>query len=119
MSWGVVDYLRQPKPGYLALARAFSPVLPIAYAHQKGSLRLHVANDRPNADNVLVTVFREVGGKPTYQRRIRLTLARNAVTIVDGAFSRPAPTETLRITVTDAKGALLGENSYAPGSFSE
>ncbi|CNK96263.1 glycoside hydrolase family 2 protein [Yersinia aldovae] len=28
INWGVVDYLRHPKPGYFALQRAYQPVLP-------------------------------------------------------------------------------------------
>lgn len=119
MNWGVVDYLRQPKPGYFALQRAFQPILPIAHAHQKGSLRLHVVNDRPKAESVIVTVSREVKGKATYQRRLRQTLAAGSVTRVEGALARPGPGEGLRLLVTDLGNRVLAENFYDPGYFAD
>ncbi len=119
MNWGVVDYLRQPKPGYFALQRAFQPILPIAYAHQKGSLRLHVVSDRPKAESVIVTASRERNGKVTYQRSLRQTLTPGAVTLVEGALARPGPGEGLRLLVTTPDNRVLAENFYAPGYFAD
>ncbi|MDQ6962748.1 MAG: glycoside hydrolase family 2 TIM barrel-domain containing protein [Mariprofundaceae bacterium] len=48
MSWGVMDYMRQPKKGYAALKQAYQPLLPIANCIPKqGQLECHfsVVND--------------------------------------------------------------------------
>nr|WP_257012540.1 hypothetical protein [Klebsiella pneumoniae] len=46
-SWGVVDYLRQPKAGYYALQRAYQPILPsIEPVTPAGGHRLDGRQDR-------------------------------------------------------------------------
>lgn len=120
MNWGVVDYLRHPKPGYEALRRAYQPVLPIAYPYRKDSLRLHVVNDRPKPEDVVIVLTRELDGKVTYRRRIEQLLGPSAVTMVEGEFARPTAGEALRIVITDRRrSTLLSENAYAPGFFAE
>jgi beta-mannosidase len=119
MNWGVVDYRRIPKPGWTALQRAYQPVLGIAYAFRKDALRLHVANDRSNAEDVTVILTRELGGKVTYRRRVAHRMLANAVSSVEGTFARPSANEALRILVTDRSNHLLSENFYAAGYFVE
>ncbi|WP_435056099.1 glycosyl hydrolase 2 galactose-binding domain-containing protein [Yersinia nurmii] len=53
INWGVVDYLRHPKPGYFALQRAYQPVLPSIEPKtenwgqgQTGRIDLWAINDR-------------------------------------------------------------------------
>ncbi|MGP2516555.1 glycoside hydrolase family 2 protein [Yersinia sp. 2545 StPb PI] len=53
INWGVVDYLRHPKPGYFALQRAYQPVLPSIdpktenwVQGQRGRIDLWAINDR-------------------------------------------------------------------------
>ncbi|MBK7536958.1 MAG: glycoside hydrolase family 2 [Myxococcales bacterium] len=119
MNWGIVDYLRTPKPGFSALRRAYQPVLAMAYPYQKGALRLHVANDRSKPEDVLIVVTRELAGKITYRRRVAHRLRASAVSAVDGTLARPAANETLRLVVTDLRNTPLSENVYAPGYFAE
>ncbi|SCX84177.1 glycoside hydrolase family 2 protein [Desulfoluna spongiiphila] len=54
MNWGIVDYLRHPKPGYMALQQAYQPLLPsIEMAKETWAegetvtARLWVINDLP------------------------------------------------------------------------
>lgn len=56
VNWGVVDYWRNPKPGYRALATAYQPVLPsIVWTKESWaqgelvSLPLWIVNDLPDA----------------------------------------------------------------------
>jgi beta-mannosidase len=119
MNWGIVDYLRTPKPGLAALRRAYQPILAIAYPYQKEALRLHIVNDRPKPEDVFVTLTRERNGAMTYRRRLEVRLAASSVTAADATFARPAATETVRIVVTDRRNSILSENAYAPGYFAE
>lgn len=120
MSWGMVDYLRTPKPGWHALRRAYQPILAIAYPYQKDALRLHVVNDRPKSEDVLIVLTRELDGKVTYRRRIEQRLRASGVTAIAGELARPSPRETVRIVVTDrARNTQLSENLYAPGYFAD
>lgn len=119
MSWGVVDYLRVPKPGLSALRRAYQPILAIAFPHRKNALRLHVVNDRPKPEEVRIALTRELDGKVTYRRRFEQRLAASAVTALEAELARPAAGETLRIVVTDRRNLQLSENVYAPGFFAE
>lgn len=120
MSWGVVDYLRNPKPGYAALRRAYQPILAIAFPYKKDALRLHVVNDRPNPEDVSIVLSREVDGKITYRRRLELRLAPSGVTAITSELERPSPSETLRLVVLDRRRNIqLSENLYAPGYFAE
>ncbi len=119
MNWGVVDYLRRPKPGYEALRRAYQPVLAIAYAYRKGALRLHVVNDRPNPEDVLIVATRELAGKVTYRRRLSVRLPGGAATAADGELSPPSSGEALRLIVTDLRNHPISENYYAPGYFAD
>ncbi|MCK8537651.1 glycoside hydrolase family 2 protein [Yersinia ruckeri] len=52
INWGIVDYLRHPKPGYFALQRAYQPILPSIepktehwIANQIGRIGLWAIND--------------------------------------------------------------------------
>lgn len=119
MSWGVVDYLRVPKPGWHALRRAYQPVLAMAVSHQKTALRLHVANDRPIAFDVFVVVTREIGRQVAYRRRIESHLRPSSVTAIVEEFAKPAANQSVRIVVTDRRNLILSENFYAPGYFTE
>jgi beta-mannosidase len=120
MNWGVVDYLRTPKPGYHALRRAYQPILGIAYPYQKNALRLHVVNDRPKSEEVIIVLTRELDGRVTYRRRIEQRLRASGVTTVSGELARPSPRESLRIVITDRlRNTSISENSYAPGYFAE
>lgn len=54
INWGVVDYLRHPKPGYFALRRAYQPLLPsidpVTTSWKKGEagkVNLWIINDMP------------------------------------------------------------------------
>ncbi len=56
VNWGVVDYLRHPKPGYTALKRAYQPLLPSIEPKsldwkvgQPGQINLWAINDLPVA----------------------------------------------------------------------
>lgn len=119
MSWGVVDYLRKPKPGYAAMRRAYQPLLAIAYPYKKGVLRLHVINDRPKPEDVRIVLTRELDGKVTYRRRLEQRVAASSVTTLESEVERPTRGEALRLVVTDRRNLQLSENFYAPGFFAE
>jgi len=45
INWGIVDYYRNPKPGYFALKKAYEPVLPIAKFDGE-KVEIYVVNDK-------------------------------------------------------------------------
>jgi len=45
MNWGIVDYYRQPKPGYEALKKAYAPTIAVAKQTQENMLAFYVVHD--------------------------------------------------------------------------
>ncbi len=132
MNWGMMDYLRRPKPGYAALRTAYQPVLPMAQwidSDPKGdapgsgaavpetpAVRLWVVNDRhvDHPDAVLSHHLDRDGGAVA-SGSIDLTVpADEARTAGSLRWTDLAPGDyELRLSLRDADGELLGLNRYA------
>ena len=119
MSWGAVDYLRHPKPGYATLARAYQPVLAMAAVRRVGRLRLYVANDRPTPLTGTLVATRSGRTGVVSKTRIAVTLPASRLTVASAEISPPGAGETLTLAIVDASGKTTSENTYGPGYFNE
>lgn len=121
ISWAAVDYRRQPKAGYAALARAYQPVLPslawhdevVAAERRELALPLTVVSDldRPLGDlRVRVSLLRD--GEWLGEASERLSVAADAVSETRVArLPLPATPGRYRIEATVEQGDLvLGRN---------
>ncbi len=120
MNWGIVDYLRHPKPGYGALARAYQPVLPIlaSKANAKG-LSAYIINDthREIREGWLAVATKNARGGTSRVQRILVDVPAGGVMHVTTSVDRPLSTETLTLELRNAQGRVLAENVYSPGYF--
>jgi beta-mannosidase len=115
MNWGVVDYLRKPKQGYQALARAYQPLLPIAARHGTSKeLRLYVVNDGPAVLGAKVVATLSGGGAPL---RFPVSVGANERALPVGSLPVPGPDQRLGLRLEDSNGRVLSENAYEPGFF--
>jgi beta-mannosidase len=121
MNWGVVDYLRRPKLGYAAMARAYQPVLPIATTVGKlPRLALFVVNDAarpwPHA-RLVVRVTPDVTTSVTSSAAHVVEVARNDVTEVGITLPSLRADQTLALELYAEDGSMLGKNEYEAGYF--
>lgn len=119
VSWGLVDYRREPKEGYRALARAYQPTLPIAAPPRPGaSLALWVVHEGARAlDTATLEVFVERGRERTARAAIRVSVPARSVVRLDTAVPRPRDDERLVLELKDGAGAPLASNEYGSGYF--
>jgi beta-mannosidase len=117
MNWGMVDYLRQPKLGYSALARAYQPILPVAAAHDRaGALRLFVINDILRSLLGCTLLVRTVPeGRPP--QVFPVDVPPNGVLAIRSPIALPGATEALVLELLDHDGAVLSRNAYEAGYF--
>lgn len=123
VSWGVVDYLRKPKPGYAALARSFQPLLAVAHRRPRTSLLVvDVVDDRVGGPSgtTLRVVYQSVAVAKEV-RRMDLPLSTRPSEVVRAGDAIPCPTKdvALRLSVVDDVGTVLSENTYAAGYFDQ
>lgn len=115
MNWGVVDYLRHPKPGHAALARAYQPLLPIATP--RGALPglwLYVVNDGLEPlEGVRLVITTAPGGT----REQKVSVPANGVRPLALSLPLPEPKQELRLRLVGPGGKVLSENVYPPGFF--
>jgi beta-mannosidase len=122
MSWGVVDYWREPKPGYDALRTAYQPVLPSierdkeAYRLGKPvSVRLWAINDLHRAfPGAGLEYVLSRDGKPVASVRQDLDIAPDSgVRVAAPTWGRlAAGAYALDVTLRDAGGAEIGRNGF-------
>lgn len=132
MNWGMMDYLRRPKPGYAALRTAYQPVLPMVQwldsrpadddlgpgetASETSTVRLWVVNDRHVAypDAVLSHYLDRNGGNVASGSMDLTVSADEAQTAGSLRWNDLTPGNyELRLSLRDAAGKLLGLNRYA------
>ncbi|WP_420299825.1 glycosyl hydrolase 2 galactose-binding domain-containing protein [Edwardsiella tarda] len=122
MNWAVVDYTRQPKPGYFALQRAFQPILPSIEpitltwrVGQPGHAALWAINDtwRAHPASRLVWQLRQ-GGVSLEHGELRFDLPADSGQKLRQIQATPRDQQDLWLyaTLYDAQGKTLGENSY-------
>ncbi|VWC47468.1 beta-galactosidase [Burkholderia lata] len=122
IDWGVVDYLRRPKAGYFALARAYQPVLPsIAWtrdAYAPGDTfdaTLWAINDTWTAYPRAILEWKAVtGGKAVATGRTAIDMAADSGRPVTPVRvpQLVAGTYTLEASLVDATGHVLGTNQF-------
>lgn len=123
MNWGMMDYLRNPKPGYAALRTAYQPVLPCAVldppdpaAGTPLRMELWVVNDQPEAFEEATLTYRLTSaGRERHAGALPLTVAADRGRRVRTLrWNRPAAGACeLRLTLRDARGRTLGRNRYS------
>jgi beta-mannosidase len=123
INWGVVDYWREPKPGYAALAEAYQPVLPsIAWDRVDWdpgadvSLDLWAINDLPTSFPQSRYVGELRCGETVLQRvDLRIDLdadsGRKIGTLIEKKIS-PGP-YVVETRIEDARGQILGKDSFS------
>ncbi len=120
INWGVLDYLRHPKPGYFALQRAYQPLLPIAVRKGKPrTLTLHVLNDGQEAYHGLRLRIVTTGLPRGGEQVLLIDVPKNDQVTLAETLPCPSDRQQLTLTISDDRGLLLAENSYAPGYFEE
>ena len=123
MNWGVVDYWREPKPGYDALRTAYQPVLPSIEwdkeAYRPGepvSVRLWAINDLHRAfPGASLEYVLSRDGTPVASGRQDLDIAPDSgVRVATPTWSRLARgAYALDVTLRDTDGATLGSDDFA------
>jgi beta-mannosidase len=125
MNWGMMDYRRNPKPGYHALRTAYQPVLPCAdmapdTADGAGppEADLWVVNDRavayPDArltGRIVKAGATDAAMAETHRLDLRPDAGRKVATLRWPGL--PPGAYELRLALRDGDGALLGRNRYA------
>lgn len=96
--WGVIDATGQTKPAWHALKRAFRPLQLVLCDEGTNGLDMHVLNETPNTQNVVVELscLRD-GRQPVVSGRRELTLE---------------PRSTMSLAATDLFGAFF-DTTYA------
>jgi beta-mannosidase len=122
VSWGVLDYWRQPKPGYQALARAYQPLLPsIEWSVEQPSagsmleFGLWLVNDLPRTQDGLLLSWEldcnaQVLAADSFKTRVDADAAMRLRTITSPAL--PSGGCTLHIWLQGSDATLLAENQY-------
>lgn len=123
INWGIVDYLRRPKPGYYALKRAYQPVLPSlewnAVIYKKGqrpNVGVWAVNDSlVNYHGATYIVSLRYKGDIIDQRKWEIDINSDSRNL----FSRYSPPVgldvgdyTLVATIQDSKRRQLGKTEY-------
>ncbi|WP_039058372.1 glycoside hydrolase family 2 [Enterobacter sp. Bisph1] len=122
INWGVVDYLRHPKPGYYALQRAYQPLLPsiepVSAEWQSGkpaTLRLWTVNDTyQDCSDCSLKWQVSLGDLQLVVGDKQQTLAADSVATISDVTVTPRTTGTLKVNyqIYDAKGKKVAENGW-------
>ena len=122
ITWAVVDYARQPKPGFDALRRAMQPVLPTAdvvreyKAGQPIRFNFYVVNDRTTPYDLL-----EYTWEITHSPGESIHVGKGTVNVPPDSVTRPIPLQTpglspdryrLTLTLFTPDESILAENFY-------
>ena len=123
INWGVVDYWREPKPGYTALAKAYQPVLPsIAWDRltwepgSELSLGLWAINDLPTSYPQSRYIGELRCGEAVLQRvDVRIDLDADSgrkIGVLEEKHLAPGTYE-VATRIEDARGQVLGRDSFS------
>lgn len=117
MNWGVVDYLRKPKLGYAALARAYQPLLAVlSHEAKEQRLRVVIINDRTvPLSGATLTVTARPGSAPP--RTMPAAVGANEVNLLVDSVPLPAAGQSLELELAAADGTVLSRNAYEPEYF--
>jgi beta-mannosidase len=122
MNWGVLDYWRQPKPGYAALALAYQPLLPsiewVVERPAAGStpeFGIWLVNDLPRAQaGLLLSWTLRCNDQPltadSFEADVDADAAKRLRTITAPAL--PSGPCALHVTLRGSDGALRAENHH-------
>ncbi len=122
INWGIVDYWRNAKPGYQALAIAYQPILPsivwqkdVWNRHEVIALDLWVINDLwQKFPRAKLTYTLQAAGQILDQRTINLDIepdSGKSVTRLRLKSLEPGSYE-LTVTAEDRKRNFLGRNKF-------
>lgn len=106
MNWGIVDYYREPKQGYHALEKAFSPVIMVAKQTKENILEFYLVNDLDHAlEAVEATII--INGKSYHYT---LDVARDSLRKF--ALSRVSTGMDIKLILKDKEGKEITSNNY-------
>ncbi|WP_169308406.1 glycosyl hydrolase 2 galactose-binding domain-containing protein [Ferrimonas aestuarii] len=122
MNWGIMDYKRNPKPGYHALAQAFQPLLPSIVHHQSEfsvdepvPLPVHIINDHLNPFNdaqLTLSLLKE--GSLVEHKQQQLSIAPDSVSTLPQFPNRKLKPGNYRLNATlyDQQGNKLASSHF-------
>lgn len=121
VNWGIVDYWRQPKPGYWALHVAYQPVLPSIASDKEvwpqgepGAIELWIINDlwQRFPEATLAYTLRQSDVILYHQTQTVHIEPDSSAQVVTIRTNLLVPnTYELIVTLTDQKKTLLGQNA--------
>lgn len=120
INWGVLDYLRKPKKGYTALARAYQPLLVVASPKKnREHLHLYVINDtlEHHRGLDLSVQFKDGDRRTSQEWKWRIDAPDNRAILLKPTVPYPNAHESIVLRTYDAAGGSLSENRYEPGFF--
>jgi len=122
INWGIVDYWRQPKPGYQALQVAYQPVLPsIAWDKEvwqqgePGAIELWIINDLwQRFPAATLTYILRQSDTILYHQTQTVHIEPDSSTKVGTIQTHTLVPQTyeLLVTLTDQHHTLLGQNAF-------
>ena len=123
LNWGIVDYWRQPKPGYAALKAAYQPVLPSIewkkesyQSNENIQLGLWIVNDNWQKYPQAKLSYQLTGPQTEFQTedvRVVNIDEDSAVKVMDTPSYHLDPGQyTLHTKLVDQDGRGLGSNSF-------
>jgi beta-mannosidase len=123
INWGIVDYLRQPKPGYTALQTAYQPLLPsIEYdrivwrKNEQVKVKLWLVNDFKQSFSGLQLhmYLRRPDSSSVDAKTISTPADADSIRFLgDHSWSRlPPGPYVLELLLQDSEGKKLATNSY-------
>ena len=123
INWGVVDYLRNPKPGYAALKLAYQPLLPsiemqkeIWLPGETVTATLWVINDLPHGvPKATLSYALRSKESPFPETRIALAITPGSARRV-ATLSQPGLPEgeyAIDATIQNTQGKILSQNSLS------
>lgn len=120
VNWGIVDYRRNPKPGYYALKMAFQPLLPSIESEKETwsegetvSLKMWVINDLcKGVKGADLKYYLKSGEKLLAHGHLKIDILPDSATMVD-TFRKsglPPGTFSFRIVIENSEGKVLAQN---------
>jgi len=123
VNWGVIDYWRQPKPGYDALKIAYQPVLPsidrskqLWRLGEAVNLNIWLINDLwQDFSKSVVTYTLHSPSQAEFKRQITVDLPADHGMTIDPFTYQPSDIGEyqLEVKITDQFGKVLGFNRFA------
>ena len=118
LNWGIIDYWRDPKPGYYALATAYQPILPSAVIKvnkKKVEIQLWITNDfHQSFDSTFYEYEVHLNNDIIKQEEIQINIVNDSNNMLK-TFSITDLSNAdyeLELRCSNKTGKILGLNNY-------